>query len=181
VLFPLFFLLSCETGPAPREAEPEPAPAPVQIEATVVSVAPETFDPNSITKEQVESTRVDVQRFIEDLTRIIRAKNYQAWIANLDPEYLEHISSPEFLSQISNSAALRSQRIVLKTPEDYFTYVVVPSRANNRILDHVDEIEYVSKTGVIAYSVTTKGDRVRLYDLESTENGWKIVERKDDN
>jgi hypothetical protein len=63
-----------------------------------------------------------------------------------------------------------SKRRTLKSLEDYFLYVVVPSRDN----DHVDDIEFVTQSRVKAYTETPKGQR-RLYDLESSGNTWKII------
>jgi hypothetical protein len=47
----------------------------------------------------------------------------------------------------------------------------VPSRANDR----VDDIEFISQKRVKAYTVSQKGERLRLYDLEKTNEGWKII------
>jgi hypothetical protein len=66
---------------------------------------------------------------------------------------------------------LKNQKIVLKSLEDYFLYVVVPSRANDR----VDDIEFIGQNRVKAYTITSKGQRLRLYELEKTAGNWNIV------
>jgi len=62
------------------------------------------------------------------------------------------ISSPAFLARVSESARLKNQKIVLRDLKDYFMYVVVPSRANDR----VDDIEFIGQNRVKAFTVTEK-------------------------
>jgi hypothetical protein len=166
VLLPLFVMLSCESQPA-VENPPEDKPVPVQVQ----TVEDDFFDPGTITQEIFDSTKVDVQKFIGDLNQIIRAGNYNAWVSHLGDSYFAEKSSPEYLAQISEQPRLKSRRIVLLSPEDYFTHVVVPSRAN----DHVDDIEFVSQNRVKAYTITPNGQRLRLYDLENIGGSWKII------
>jgi hypothetical protein len=143
------------------EPEPEPPAEPEE----------EPFDPATITKDVFDSTKVDVQRLINQLNGFIRSRNYEAWVGYLSRQYLSVISNPEFLARISESSRLKSQKIVLKDVRDYFIHVVVPSRANDR----VDDIEFIGQKRVKAFTVTEKGQRLRLYDLEKTERGWQIM------
>lgn len=150
----------------------------MEVEPTVV---PETtlpvpaesipFDPSTITKEIFDSTKTDVQALIESLNQIIRDKNYEEWVAYLGNEYRTALSDTAFLSRVSSSAILRKQGIVLTELRDYFIHVVVPSRAKDR----VDDIEFIGQNRVKAFTVDTKGRRLRLYDLEKTPTGWKII------
>jgi hypothetical protein len=118
-----------------------------------------------------DSTKVDVQNFIQNLNKIISRKDYKAWAEHLGEEYFAEISSPAFLSATSNQPRLRTQKIVLSSAEDYFNHVVVPSRADDR----VDDIEFVGQNRVTAYRVTPGGQRLRLYELEGVGNSWKII------
>jgi len=129
------------------------------------------FDPSSISKEERETTMQEIQLLIQRLNGIIRAKNYNTWVSYLSSDYFAVISSAEYLERISQSTVLIKQNIVLKSAQDYFTHVVVPSRAN----DHVDDIEFESHTRVKAYTINNRGDRLRLYDLERFGNEWKII------
>ncbi|MDR1211571.1 MAG: hypothetical protein LBK40_04990 [Spirochaetaceae bacterium] len=177
-MLPCFLvLLSCAGQPSGQEAVPAPA-APVVPELVAESepVVPdeppdENFDPATISREIFDSTKIDVQQLIQDLNGIIRVRDYRAWVSHLSENYLRNISSPDFLAQISASARLRQQKIVLNSPEDYFNHVVVPSRANDR----VDDIEFTSQNRVKAYTLTPNGQRLRLYELEKTGNSWKIM------
>jgi hypothetical protein len=172
-LFALVLAVSCGTTP-----EPVKSADPVEVPPVVVSAQgnPEpVFDPGTVTQEVYNTTKTDVQQFISELNQIIRRKDYRSWVNHLDTAYFSEITSSEYLSQISDSAALKSQKIVLKTPQDYFNHVVVPSRANNRVVDRVDDIEFVTQNRVVAYTLTPNGQRLRLYDLENTKDGWKVV------
>jgi hypothetical protein len=163
VIFLAVCAMSCRTKPALNE-DPVPVTAAPQPEE-------EEFDPGSISQEVFDSTKVDVQQFIADLNQIIRRKDYETWVFHLGSDYFTKMSSPENLAQISEQPRLKTQKIVLTSPYDYFIYVVVPSRANDR----VDDIEFISPTRVKAYTVTPNGQRLRLYDLENSENTWKII------
>ena len=113
----------------------------------------------------------EIQQLTQRLNGIIKAKNFNSWVSYLDSSYLATINSREFLETVSKSAVLVKQNIVLNSAHDYFNHVVVPSRANSR----VDDIEFVSQNRVKAYTIDNKGNRLRLYDLEKTGVGWKII------
>ena len=176
ILLAAIMVISCKTIPDP--VKPEPATQPEKESQPVVTYpAPviETFNPLEISSEYHSSTRAEVQQFIENLNQIIRRKNYTAWKAALSPEFFAEISSPQNLSTLSESPAMTTRKIVLRSPQDYFEHVVVPSRANL----HVDDIEFVSMTRVKAFSITRNraGEevRLRLYDLEKINNTWTII------
>jgi len=132
----------------------------------------ETFDPSTITKEIFDSTKTDVQELINRLNGIIREKKFDEWILFLGTEYRQVLSEPGFLARISASAVLKKQGITLRDIRDYFIYVVVPSRAKDR----VDDIAFIGQNRVKAFTIDAKGRKLRLYDLEKTTNGWKIVD-----
>jgi hypothetical protein len=135
----------------------------------------ESFDPRTVSQTQYAETREEVQHFIEGLNRIIGNKNYSAWRSALSNEYFRRISSPENLRQMSEQPALKTKNIVLRTPQDYFNNVVVPSRANSR----VDDIEFIGRNRVKAFTVNKnragEEQRLVLYDLEKVGNSWIII------
>jgi len=143
--------------------------------SSTVESQTEEFDPTRVTRQQYDTTRDEVQKFIEELNRVIRNRNYEAWKAALAPEYFAEISSAKNLQQVSEQPAMRTRRIVLRTAEDYFIHVVVPSRANLV----VDDIEFISRNRVKAFTIYTNkaGEEqwLRLYDLEKIGNSWRII------
>ncbi|MDR0502363.1 MAG: hypothetical protein LBH16_03470 [Treponema sp.] len=161
-----------------KDTEKKPAPEVVVLEAPEVKtdvIIEEYFDPDSITEEQFILTKIDVQHFIEELNQAIRNRNYQAWKAALSQEYFDELSSKENLKLISELPAMKTRKIVLKTPQDYFIHVVVPSRANSR----VDDIEFIGEHRVKAFTINTnragREVKLRLYDLEVFDDKWKII------
>jgi hypothetical protein len=173
LVLPLLGVFSCAGDPEP--AEPEAPPPVVEVyQEPVAAPVPEeeTFDPTTITQEVFEDTKSEIQRLVENLNRIISAKDYDSWLSYLGESRREEIHSPEYLQMTSETRALKSQGLVLKTAQDYFIYVVVPSRANAR----ADDIEFVSQNRVKAYTVNQNGtSRLRLFDLEKNQGSWKII------
>ncbi|MDR0555355.1 MAG: hypothetical protein LBG76_11260 [Treponema sp.] len=151
--------------------EPEPAPEPILLIEEKDDDDESTFDPASVTVEEFNTVKMEVQRLISNLNTIIHSKNYKGWVSYLAPAYVEYISSPEFLTEINREPRLKSQRIALSGPEDYFSRVVVPSRDHDR----VDDIEFITHKRVKAFTILRNGDRLRLYDLLKTDEGWKII------
>ena len=170
--------LSCSSNPKQEQKGEEKAAATetgAQENTVQVVKSEETFNPSSVSREYYDTTMDEVKHFINDLNHVISTRNYNSWRAALSDGYFREISSQENLQQISQQPAMMTRRIVLRTPEDYFTYVVVPSRANSR----VDDIEFISRNRVKAFTVnvtrTGEVQRLRLYDLEKIGNTWKII------
>jgi hypothetical protein len=166
----LLLLPACKTSPEAAVTDPLP------VEGNVTEtngVAGEASAHGAISDEVYEQTLAEVREFIENINTIIANKNYDAWRNTLSDECFARISSPEYLARQSESPLLTSRRIILKTPNDYFMNVVVPSRANSR----VDEIE-IDNNEVTAYYLDTArgGRRLRVYELRKIGNDWKIVE-----
>jgi hypothetical protein len=107
-------------------------------------------------------------------------------VSHLADSYLKEISSRGFLEEKTEELYRRDQIVarnrggnpnlvekrVLKTARDYFNYVVVPSRANDR----VDDISFLSETRVRAYTIDERRRRkLVLYDLVSINNEWMII------
>jgi hypothetical protein len=180
LLFILIVIIAVSCGSNPKQEQKGEEKA-ITAETgaqgnTVQAVKPEeNFNPSSVSREYYDNTMVEVRHFIEDLNHIIRTQNYNSWRAALSVEYFKEISSQENLQQISQQPAMMTRRIVLRTPEDYFSYVVVPSRANSR----VDAIEFISRNRVKAFTINVnragEEQRLRLYDLEKIGNTWKII------
>jgi len=181
-------------APAPIVQEEKPAEVVVQVvvEAPKVEApkveAPvkEEFDSASISEARFQATKKELTAFIVELNGIIKARNYNAWVAHLDDSYFQEISSKAFLDAKTEELYLRDQVVaqntgrdprlvpkrILRTPRDYFDYVVVPSRADDRL----DDIAFISETHVRAYTIDERrGQRLVLYELASINNKWLIV------
>lgn len=194
IIVVLLLVVSCASAPGTSGPEPDepdqnststvqeagPASAP----GPVVAAEP-VFDPSSISQEKYETAKADVQALISNLNRIIRARNYDAWVQHLADSYFEEISSQSFLEEKTEELYRRDQIVaantgknprmvekkILRTARDYFTHVVVPARSN----DWLDDIDFISENRVKAYTVDSRGNRLVLYDLEIINNKWKII------
>ena len=177
---------SCKTPPQDREEE-IPAETVIPVEAPVIP-APVIIEeiPAVIVQEQPEvnqelyySTRDEVQKFIGDLNNIIKSKDFRAWEAFLSPDYIAAVTSPVNLRYISDFAIMKRYNIVLKDLRDYFNYVVIPARDDDRIRSGNVDIEYISDKRVTVFisRTTEAGEQVSeiLYDLEKIDNSWKII------
>ncbi|MDR1971957.1 MAG: hypothetical protein LBQ46_08540 [Treponema sp.] len=184
--FPVSQAPAVPESPAPPVPDPLPVPEPPPEPPAELPPEPSlaredpppeeapSFDYANITEEVVIHTRAEVQQLVGKLNEIIRSGNYRAWVENLDKSYLDRISSQEFLDNISQQPRLKSQKIVLKSARDYFTNVVVPSRAGDRV-DDID-IEFdPAEEKVFAFRIIPNGDRLRLYELKFAEGVWKIA------
>ena len=175
----LFMILACQTGPEPV---PAPQAAPPPVEPQVVVVEEEVFEPENVAQELYDTTMADIQALIGELNRIIRARNYDAWVGHLSGDYHARLNSEEFLEErteelfrreqiIAANMGRTAQRRVLRNSRDYFDHIVVPSRSNDR----VDDIDFTSRTSVRAYTIDSRGNTLILYDLENIDGNWKII------
>jgi hypothetical protein len=172
-IFMAAIIMACKSPPPAVDQYPEG----VEEEASASS----SF---AISQEMYDLTLAEVKVFVNDLNALILKKDYEGWKASLTNEFFAHVSSPEFLASASESAALKSRKIVLKTPNDYFLQVVVPSRSNSR----VDEIEFTAADRVKVFyreervrrnensPSTTEVRRLRLYELKKIDDTWKIID-----
>jgi len=164
---------SCAGGPKPA---PERTPEAVPVDslpgpdAASGTIKAETFDPSVVTEEVKTATFVDVRTLIDSLNQIIRQKDYDAWLKHLTKAYVKYYSDPAILALYSEYPVIKRKGIKLQTLQDYFIYVVYPSRQN----DKVDDIEFVGTNLIKAITINSKGDRNILYMLEKHGDAWKI-------
>ncbi|MDR0637659.1 MAG: hypothetical protein LBG27_01940 [Spirochaetaceae bacterium] len=130
------------------------------------------FDPKNPPIEIYTATKLDIQDFIRGLDGLIKAKNYDGWLHLLSPGYFELINTEEFLDMISQQPRLKSRNIVLQNSRDYFLNVVVTSRADLQAHD----IEFLTMTRVMAFTIDQKEQRIRIYTLDKTPESWEIVD-----
>ncbi|HUZ18858.1 MAG TPA: hypothetical protein VMV68_10765 [Spirochaetia bacterium] len=186
-------ILSCASAPSaalpPPKAQqptppaaPSPAPSPTQAQPAPPSPAPQTPPATAqsgtelvhkgqvtLTKAQYQQTFDDIRALIEELNVIIGNEDYTAWLSHLTAEYRDYYSNSATLQVISEQPILTRRGIVLRSLEDYFRYVVVPSRADA----HLDDLDFVDPDHVKAITIVS-GSRYILYDLKRQGNEWKI-------
>ncbi|MDR3123008.1 MAG: hypothetical protein LBU16_04435 [Treponema sp.] len=184
LVIPLIGILSCASnGP---ESKPEPAALALppsegapSLEAQAAARREQeeaNFDPLSITAEEKETTMDEMRLLIAEINQVIQKKDYGGWISYLADDFIAAINSPSYLAQLSESSPLlKNQNIVLKTPKDYFTHVVVASRESVRADASLDDIEFLSHNRVKAFTVNTRKQRLRLFEFVKIGGAWKIA------
>ncbi|MBI9102249.1 MAG: hypothetical protein JEY99_07540 [Spirochaetales bacterium] len=141
------------------EPEPEVDPAPIEEASDEFVVTPEVF----------EETFVNIEALIGELNGIIRAKNYFIWTTYLTREYKEYYSDPQKLLEMSQQPILKKYGIRLRSLQDYFEYVVVPSRSQAKL----DDLIFTDNEHIEAIMLIN-GKRSILYSLEKIDGIWKI-------
>lgn len=164
----LALLVSCATQVS-APADPPP-PVAAANPAEPVPVLPKPFDPAAVSAETKAAAVADIKALIGNLNTIIQRKDYDAWLVFLTADYKAYYSDPAVLGKISEYPVLKRSGIKLTTLKDYFVHVVFPSRQNDR----VDDIEYLGASLVKAITVSPKGERQILYNLEKNGDTWKI-------
>lgn len=153
---------------APESVAPQSVP-PAQPEAAPAEEPKQQNDEYQVSPEVYEKTFDEVSNTINRLNEIIREQDFQSWKSFLTPAYVAKYSDPQTLKEISLTPILQRNKITLTTLEDYFTWVVVPSRANARL----DDLRFLSDDKVEAI-MEVKGRAVILYQLRHVDNRWKV-------
>ncbi len=180
--FTAMIFLSCQSAePVTEEPVKPEQPAetvseePVQQEEVLAEEPePEVVVNNEtgfeISKEEYEKTRDEISELINTLNSIISGRNYEKWKLFLSDSYIKTYNDPVKLRQISEQSQILSENnIVLTNLQDYFEWVVVPSRSSAR----VDDIVFSDDTHLIVY-MKIKEKNTILYQLESIEDKWQI-------
>lgn len=139
---------------------PQPTPTPTE------PAKPAGFE---VSKEKYQTTFTQIEDLIAKLNKIIQGRQYDAWKTYLDGNYIKAMSDPQTLKTYNDSPILKKYSIKIKNLNDYFEYVVVPSRSNAKL----DEILFLDENRVIAY-MYIKTEKTILYQLQFDGNTWKI-------
>ena len=150
----------------PQQVQKPKTEAPKPADEEVVA----QFEGVSITKKDKEIAKSEIEEVVKKLNEITAKKDYGRWRYWLSKDYIKEFSKPEVLKKISeeHSANLRGKQ--LKTIEDYFYYVFVPSRQNGR----VDDIEYLTPTKVRVWKIEPTRKLI-FYNLEKIDDRWLLV------
>ena len=148
-----------------EEAKPK-AEAPKTADEEVVA----QFEGVSITKKDKEIAKSEIEEVVKKLNEITAKKDYGRWRFWLSTEYKKEFSKPEVLKKTSEGLPSNLKGKQLKSIEDYFYYVFVPSRQNGR----VDDIVYLTPTKVRVLKITATQSLI-FYNLEKIDDRWLLV------
>ncbi len=178
------FIVSCAGSPEVVERPPSSADStevptaaadgstdapPTRDDEETVELAETEFSQESITEEFYDQTFSEVESTIAELNQIIAEESFDRWRSFLTTSYRNTFSDPRVLEENSQSAVLQNRNITLRSLEDYFRFVVVPSRANVRL----DDIVFINESTVEAIMVI-QGERYLIYNLTKSNDRWKI-------
>ena len=173
-----------EEEPFPPEETPEEIPEPVEEynDEDIVEILNEEEDlsddeymrsiagleePLAISKKEFSDDKHEILETISELAIIMETKDTLAWLDYIEEPSKEYYKNPVNLRKAQRK--LPNKLIELKTIEDYFKNVFIPSRKNR----HIDEIRYVSKTQVNAVQVREDTD-VIYYQFKKENGKWKV-------
>ncbi|MCG8478610.1 MAG: hypothetical protein MI724_05915 [Spirochaetales bacterium] len=157
------------------ESEPEPIAEPELVEPepnNEESIVLEEIDdpgPIEVSEELYDQTFTEVEMTIAELNQIVADRNFDQWQRYLTEGYRRTYSDPDVLARSSQATILLRNNIRLRSLEDFFRYVVVPSRSNARLDDLVfrdeETVEAIMEVG---------DQRYLLYLLKKEGDRWKI-------
>ena len=124
---------------------------------------------SKLNEKEIKKAEIDISILIEELNAIIASKNFEAWKKHLSVDYINYYSNPDILKEKSQSPLLTKYKIVLRSLEDYFNYVVVGSRKNIKL----DEIKALDRDRIKAY-MFINNKAVIIYELIRIDDNWKI-------
>jgi hypothetical protein len=169
-------LLSCASEPVPPASVEPPPGAVVSTTGTPgdngtgeAAGSGEPAEKFVVTEEVYQKTFEEIEGVIGELNAIIRARDFARWERRLTVAYRELASSPAYLAEVSESAALKKNGVVLRSLADYFNQVVVPSRSSVKL----DKLAFVDTTHVKAITVI-QGEPYILYWLVREGETWNI-------
>lgn len=105
-----------------------------------------------------------------EIEQSIYNENFEKWKSLLSKNALSSYNNDKWLKEkTEQSELLRMQNIKLKNIQDYFTYVVIPSR-DGKIFE-VDDIEIISENKV--KTITLLGNIKIVYLFIKEDIGWR--------
>lgn len=156
------FVFSCATTAELETAQIEELPSAPSAEY-LRSVAELGF---AISEETFYEDKNAIMQAIADIERIMIQRNVAQWRKYLSPSSVAYLKSAGNMRAVS--AKLPAQ-LRIRSDEDYFKYVFIPSRQDNEI----DEIRYMSPTVTKAVQVRETGDVVYYY-FEKVNDVWLV-------
>ena len=172
---------SCASAPETKPvsaAETQVEEKSQQVQEPALVEAPKTADEEvvaqfegvSITKKDKEIAKSEIEEVVKKLNEITAKKDYGRWRYWLSKDYIKEFSKPEVLKKTSEGLPSNLKGKQLKSIEDYFYYVFVPSRQNGR----VDDIVYLTPTKVRVLKITATQSLI-FYNLEKIDDRWLLV------
>ena len=154
-----------------KETENTPKPLP---ELQVIEDDPKIDSRLKFKLEEINSDELDskICGLFETIEEKILAGDFLGWYNSLSSNYRNFIENPDELLKMSKkSGYLKRKKIILRTAEDYFTYIVIPSR-EGIALKYVNFQQIDEKN--IKVNCMLDGNANFVYDFVYENNSWKL-------
>lgn len=122
----------------------------------------------TVTVDEFEKDKTEILQIIDELSEVMKKKDKDKWLTYIDPESIEYYSKTTNLRKVREK--LPNKQIQLHGIGDYFKYVFIPARENNK----VDEIRYISKTNIKAVEVKDDGTELIYYYFVKKNGKWYV-------
>lgn len=158
-----------EKNPEPVKEQPKQEPKP-QISETEKKKNEEytrSVGTVEVPKEVFEEDKKQILLIIDELSAVMKTKNYKKWLSYLDESSIRYYSKQSNLNKAA--ARLPVKNMQIEDLEAYFKLVFIPARTGRA----VDEIRYESDTKVKAVQVTGDKDAV-YYNFIKVNGVWKL-------
>lgn len=98
--------------------------------------------------------------------------NFEAWYNSISRKYKYYLNNPANLKKIAEeSDYLYNRGVELRSPRDYFRYVVMESREGKML--KFDGYKYINNNHVKVFCLFDKKDKF-VYDFIYEDGSWKI-------
>jgi hypothetical protein len=151
-----------QTAPKPAAAQPAAPAQPVSTEYARSVAALDT----AVSEATFNQDRDAIMKTIAELETIMATQDVVQWRRYLSPSSVAYLKNQQNMKTVS---ARLPGNLTVRTDEDYFKYVFVPSRQGRKI----EEIRYVSSTVTKAVQVR-QNDDVIYYYFEKMNGRWLV-------
>lgn len=128
----------------------------------------------NISLDTFNADKAAIIKKITELNAIMAKRDYNSWLRYIDPESQKYWSSTANLAKASEKLPKKLKGLKLRTLQDYFIYVFIPSRSGRTI----DEIRYNSADSIRAVQVSKNDDGtnriVVYYNFVKQDGDWKV-------
>lgn len=182
VLLSAFFLslcvLSCKSTEQVEETPSEKVVEPNKVEKQSSEEDSEyrrsVGTEKNISLDTFNADKAAIVKKIAELNAIMAKRDYNSWLKYIDSESQKYWSTPANLAKASEKLPKKLKGLKLRTLQDYFIYVFIPSR-NGRT---IDEIRYNSADSIRAVQVSKNEDGtnriVVYYNFVRQDGDWKV-------
>ncbi len=164
----LFTLFSCESS----KQEPASDKGKQEVAKSTESDAEykRSIGEISVSKSTFEMDKKEISKKVSELNVIMREANYQRWLSYIDDESIKYWSSQKNLSMASQKLPKSLKGFKLRSLEEYFKFVFIPSRTGRNI----DEIRYINENSINAVQIKEDGSPIIYYTFIKVNGRWLV-------